>query len=311
MIKPASSNLTPLILAVFTLIIVGFLSKRLKLLEKQDAQVLNKAIIYLTLPAMIFQAVRSSHLSLVVLKVPLVAVISGLLTMSLAFVLARFMRLSKKTFGAFVTAAAVGNTGYLGYPLTQEIFGNSGLVKAVFYDLFGTVLLLFTVGIAIAEAYSQNEIRINRLKEVITFPPLIALLVGYLSRYLNLPVFTLKAISFLGQGTLPLIMISIGLSLELGNFRNYLLPLTGIIIIKLALLPSIVIFLGKSLVRLSPHSLGVSLLESSMPIALLTLIIGLKFRLDTDFLSTAILLTTAISLITIPLWQYLGPRFFF
>ena len=53
--------------------------------------------------------------------------------------------------------AALGNTGYLGYPIATTLFGDAGLVRAVFYDVFGTVGVLLTLGIVVAQRFGDER----------------------------------------------------------------------------------------------------------------------------------------------------------
>ena len=198
--------------------------------------------------------------------------------------------------------AVAGNTGYLGFPLTQQLFGSDNVIKAVFYDIFGTVFFIFTVGLYISETFGESDIKKNKLREIITFPPLIAVVVGILFQNIGLPELLSMAISFLAAPTIPLIMFSIGMSLKIGKKTRYIKPLIGIILIKMIVAPAIAIILGR-IFRLDSTSFQILVLEASMPVAMLTLILAIQYRLKDDFVSTSIFLTTLISLVTIPLWQ--------
>ncbi|MDI6716366.1 MAG: AEC family transporter [Actinomycetota bacterium] len=285
------------------LISIGFLSKRAGLLKKEHAAILNDIIIYLTMPALIFRAVAESHVSLSLLKIPLLGYIVMTACLILALVFGRFMKLSKPTFGALLIAASLGNTGYLGYPITLQLFGIQNLVKAIFYDLFGTVVFMFTIGLFVAGKYGKGADKIKIIKEVVTFPPLLGLFAALLLKGLDLPGFLSSSINFLANATIPLIMFSIGLSLELTDIGKHkaVIGLAGAI--KLVLSP-LLAFLGASIIGMGSIELGITTLEASMPTAMITAIIGLKYGLDTDFLPAAIVATTLISLITIPVWQY-------
>jgi hypothetical protein len=256
------------------------------------------------MPALIFRAVVKAGSVSGLLVVPLF----GLLIMSfstiLAFGLAKFLKLEPPTFGALLLAAAIGNTGYLGYPISLELFGLENLVKAVFYDLFGTVIFMFTVGLVIAEYYGSSTGRINKVKEIATFPPLIALVVALLLKQINLPIFLTKTIDYLGAATIPLIMLTIGLSLEATQIKTFKIPILIAVIIKLIISPAFAL-LTTSLFALPQTSLGIIVLEASMPTVMFSLIIGLKYGLDISFLPAVIVVTTLISMLTIPLWQFL------
>ncbi|WP_286678889.1 AEC family transporter [Candidatus Aquicultor secundus] len=293
-------------LSILILISIGFISKRVGLLEKAHTLILNNIIIYLTMPALIFRAVFESRISLSLLKIPLVALAIAALSMGVAYIVGRFLHLKRPTFGAFLLVAAIGNTGYLGYPLTLQLFGIGNLVKAVFYDLSGTVVFTFTIGLLVAQRYGQGNGKVNIIKEVFTFPPLIGLLVALVVKGLGigLPNFLTDTIGFLAGATIPLVMLTIGLSLELTEVRTYALAIAVVVLIKLVVAP-IVAMLGGNILGMSGSDLGIMVLEASMPSFLLSLVVGLRYGLDTDFLPAAIVVTTMLSMITIPVWQYL------
>jgi len=276
------------------------------LLEKAHTLILNNIIIYLTMPALIFRAVFESRILLSLLKIPLVALAIAALSMGVAYIVGRFLHLKRPTFGAFLLVAAIGNTGYLGYPLTLQLFGIGNLVKAVFYDLSGTVVFTFTIGLLVAQRYGQGNGKVNIIKEVFTFPPLIGLLVALVVKGLGigLPNFLTDTIGFLAGATIPLVMLTIGLSLELTEVRTYALAIAVVVLIKLVVAP-IVAMLGGNILGMSGSDLGIMVLEASMPSFLLSLVVGLRYGLDTDFLPAAIVVTTMLSMITIPVWQYL------
>lgn len=276
------------------------------LLEKAHTLILNNIIIYLTMPALIFRAVFESRISLSLLKIPLVALAIAALSMGVAYIVGRFLHLKRPTFGAFLLVAAIGNTGYLGYPLTLQLFGIGNLVKAVFYDLSGTVVFTFTIGLLVAQRYGQGNGKVNIIKEVFTFPPLIGLLVALVVKGLGigLPNFLTDTIGFLAGATIPLVILTIGLSLELTEVRTYALAIAVVVLIKLVVAP-IVAMLGGNILGMSGSDLGIMVLEASMPSFLLSLVVGLRYGLDTDFLPAAIVVTTMLSMITIPVWQYL------
>lgn len=285
------------------LISIGFFSKKTGLLKKEHASVLNNIIIYITMPALIFRAVSASDMPVSLLKIPLLAFTVTGLCMLIAFIAARFIHLKRPTFGALVIAAAIGNTGYLGFPLTLQLFGIENLVKAVFYDLSGTVAFTFTAGLLIADRYGEGQDRINIVREIVTFPPLIALVLAFILRGIVLPGFLINSIEFLASATVPLIMLSIGLSLELAGLSKYKLAIGMVVLIKLGLSP-LLAFASAQTLGMSTTDLGITCLEASMPTAMILMVIGLRYGLDTDFIPAAIVTTTMISLITIPVWQY-------
>lgn len=262
---------------------------------------MNKIIINVSLPALIFLTVHNARLGADLAKMPVYAVIVMAACLAVAYLTGRLLKLSSPMMGAFLLVAAMGNTGYLGFPMTIGLFGQAELVKSVFYD-FGTVTLIFTAGIILAEYFGDPEHKMNVIKEFITFPSVIALIAGLALNWLTLPGFVETGLDHLGAATVPLIMLTIGLSLEGKKLGQYALPLGGVIVIKLLLSP-VFGFLAASAGGLSPADLNIVVLESSMPAVMLSLVVGLKYKLDTEFIALAILVTIIASPLSILLVQ--------
>ncbi len=287
--------------AMVIIIGIGWGLKRIGFLGPADVDVLNKVIIYVSLPALIFLAVQKADLSLAVAKFPLFAIVIMLLTLAVAFAVGSLLKLSPALKGAFLLVAAMGNTGYLGFPMTIGLFGEQTLVKSVFYD-FGTVALLFSLGIIIAGYYGDPEHKMNVAKEFATFPSVLALVAGLLFNPVPLPGFITTTLGYLGQATVPVIMLTVGLTLETKKIGKYAAPLACMLILKLLLSPFFGYAAG-AVGGLSGVDLGVVVLEASMPAVMLSLVVGLKYKLDTEFTSLAILVSIVASLVTIPAVQ--------
>ncbi len=186
--------------------------------------------------------------------------------------------------------------------MTIGLFGESNLIKAVFYDVFATVVIVFTLGLYIAETHGQIKTKVNRLKEIILFPPTIALVVGFLSSPIFIPQFFEKNLNYIGQATIPLIMLAIGLVLKPEGLNEYRLSLSLVIILKLIISPIFALVLGKALIA-NLIDYRIAILQTSMPVMTFSIILGIKFGLENRFIAGAIFISTLLSIITIPFWQ--------
>src|SRR5512141_2438378 len=110
---------------------VGVALRTTRLLKREDSRVLNAVIMYVALPALVFRVARQTALSWDMLKVVAIAWGVGLVGFALAWALARALKLTGPTAGAFILVTALGNTGYIGYPVTTMLLGESQLPKAV------------------------------------------------------------------------------------------------------------------------------------------------------------------------------------
>jgi predicted permease len=294
---------------VLLLVGIGVVLRRFGVLRREDSKVLNGVIVYVALPALIFTSVAAAPLSFELLRAAGVAWAVSLVGLSVAWEIARTLRLPARTAGGFVLAATLGNTGYLGYPIVQALLGPGALPAAVFYDVFGTVAVLFTLGIAVAARYGEHEGRINVLKELFTFPAMIALLVALAFRFVPLPVAVSATVmdwtGIAAKMAVPLIMVSLGISLDLSALRGSLAPLGALAGVKLLLLPAIAVAIA--VMTKDTGGVRVLALQAGMPSMMLALVVGERFKLDTAFIAGAILVTTVCCLATIPLVQLLLP----
>lgn len=300
------AELARIIGGFIALVAVGWLLRRSGILKPEDAKPINAVIVYAGLPAMIFRAVHPATLDVGLIGIAVVAWVSFAAALIAAWLAARVLRVSRPVAGGLMLAAALGNTGYIGYPVSQALLGEQGLVRAVFFDVFGTVMALLFVGLIVAERYGAAEgERPNPLKEALTFPAVIAVIVALALHPFTVPAMVGDWIDALANVVVPLIMISVGLSLRPGSLREHAAGLAVVGGIRLLLAPAVALAAGLLMVR-DPAAVDLTVLEAGMPTMMLTLVIGQRFGLDTDFIASAILVTTVASVITIPLLQLLA-----
>lgn len=286
---------------------IGVLLRRFGVVRREESRVLNGVIVHVALPALIFTSVAQAPLTAELLRAAGVAWAVSLAGLSVAWEIAHILHLPPRTAGAFVLVAAIGNTGYLGYPVVRALLGEEWMASAVFYDVFGTVAVLFTLGVAVAARYGEHEGRVNVMKELFTFPAMIALLVALVFRFLPLPAGVMVAVmDWTGAAAtmaVPLIMISLGISLDPAALRGSLVPLGAVAGVKLLVLPALAV----AVATLLKDRTGIPLLalQAGMPSVMLSLVVGERFKLDTSFIAAAILVTTIACLATIPLVQLL------
>lgn len=293
------------ILGFVALVGVGALLRRFGALSHEDARPINAVIVYAGLPALVFQAVHGAQFGSEILLIAGIAWAIFILSAAAAWVVSRALSLERHVAGGFIIAAALGNTGFIGYPLSEALLGETGLVRAVFYDVFGTVGALVLMGLFIAEHYgAPGDRRVNPLREVLTFPAVLAVIAALVLRTVSVPELISDWIELLANLVVPLIMISVGLSLRPRALREFALPLVALASIRLIIAPLAALALGSMLLP-DKDALRVIVLEAGTPAMMLTLVIGARFRLDTDFIAAAILTTTVASAITIPLVQLL------
>ena len=292
------------VVRILLLIGVGVALRASGLLPRDAAKPLNTILIYVAIPALVFQAIQPARLEAAFLGVVAIAWVVALAGMALAWVVGRALKLPDPVLGGFILVAALGNTGYLGYPIVTSLFGQTGLVPAVFYDVFGTVGVLLTAGIAVCARFGRHDEKVSLAREILTFPALIALVAALALRWVTVPSVVSLGLDGLASMTVPLVMISVGLSLDLTKLRGHLKWAGPAALVKLAALPALAWVLASLLLR-EPLLVRVSTLEAGMPSMMLALVFGMRFGLDDDFIASAIVLTTVAAAVTLPVLMLL------
>lgn len=284
--------------------LVGVVLRVTGLLSSEDAKPLNTLLLYAGLPALIFSKVQPSEIDASLAVLPLLGWGVVLVGLALAWVAARMLKLEGPTLGAFLLVAVFGNTGYVGYPLAQAMLGDEGLVRAVFSDVFGNTAAVVIIGTLIAAHYGDHEGGVHPVREIVTYPPFIALAAALVLHGVALPEAVNNWLGALGSIVIPTVMISLGLTLKPRALGRHLAPSLGAAALKLVVLPLIAFGAGLLFVK-DADTLRIVVMQAGVPSMMLSMIIGQRFKLDVDFIASAILVTMLGAVFAIPLLQLL------
>ena len=118
----------------------------------------------------------------------------------------------------------------------------------------------------------------------------------------NVPIHPviIGTLEYLAAGTVPLVMISIGLTLTTGPVRQYPLPILVAAMLKMAALPLFVYLLLPAVGVHTGVVRNVAILESAMPSAIFTGVIAARYGANGAFAAGAIFLMTLASVLVIP-----------
>jgi hypothetical protein len=266
-----------LLVIAFTL--AAGLGLRQLLRERADdaAQALNTFVIYVALPAVILVAIPRLTLTsdtwLLVATPWLTLAVSALLVL----IAARRFAWSRPTTGALLLVVPLGNTSFLGIPLTAAWFGPDATPLAVVYDQLGSFLALTLYGTAVISRYAPLPPPAaspdaappppapSTARRIATFPPFIALLLALAATALpnGWPPALESAFTLIGQSLVPTVMVAIGLQWKLALDRSDLAQTAFALVAKLAVAPAVA-----ALLVVATHAEGlaaqVSVLEAGM-----------------------------------------------
>ncbi|EDP75455.1 AEC family transporter [Hydrogenivirga sp. 128-5-R1-1] len=285
------------VLFVALIFLLAYALKLLRVFREEDAGAFINYVIYFSLPALVFGKVREVELTADAVGVVLSAWLVILFSLLISFIVGRLLQMEDRTLKAFVLVSSFGNTAFMGYPFTFALFGDEGLRYAVLYDQLGSFLLVVSVGFLIATGRFS-------LREVILFPPFVALLLALLSRPLEIPAFLSVFIDTTGKSLIPVVLFSLGLKFSpkhlLDSIKNALLTVS----LKMLLVPLLVL-VGLKTFGLDTLNYRVVLLESAMPPMVMAGVLAIKYGLDERLAVSAITLGILLSFFTVPLFLHL------
>ncbi len=297
------------VLAVmFLLIALGMFLRATKVFPRETAPLLNRFVLYLTFPCLIFRSLQPAHLASELWKIPPLAyTLISLVFLASYFLSSRLLHLKEETSVSLAMGAAFGNTAFLGYPFISALLGEKGLPPAIFFDQMGNFLSTYTVGVLLCVYAQTKRLSARSLLEIIKLPPFLAFLLAIITNGLTVPPFLWETINRLADATVPLTMVAIGMSLSASHlFRTWKLLLSASSI-KLAALP-LLFLVGTQFVYFSPLYQKVMIIQAATPTLMTSYTLASIYNLDSEFSSSIIFFTTFLSLLTLPLWgSFLHP----
>jgi len=288
---------------VLAMLVLGYLFQRLRALPDNAAQTLNLVVLYVCLPAAVLRYAPRLHLEPALLGVAAVPWLLLGATVLLVGALSRWLKFRRDEHAVLLLTVALGNTSFLGYPLTRALIGEHALPYAVVYDQFGAFLILSTFGLWVLARYGSDTRPSARdmLLRVVKFPPLWALILGFSVMPAQPPDWIAGALQRLSDALLPLAMLTIGLSVKLALPREELKPLAVGLSLKLALMPALAWALVP-LLGLHGEMARTTVLEAAMPSMVTAGALAIAHQLAPRLAAAMVGYGLLLSLLTLPLW---------
>ena len=253
-------------------------------------------------PALFIFAITSSGVSYKVFSEYFFCSILALSCFAIVGVI--FLFFMKKDISRELPPFFLPNTGNMGIPICLFAYGSLGMgVAAAISSL--VVLLHFTANIFLAS--KKFDIKVI-LKSPSTYAVIVA--VSYLYFDLEMPKFVINTVMLLGYAMIVLILMSLGVSLtqmKVFSLKSSLISSIGRVIIG-----PIIGFILIKIFNLSGYAAGVLLIQSSMPSAILTYLIASMYspKEIVDNISSMIVVSTLMSLITVPIIVFISLKYF-
>jgi len=292
---------------ILSMLALGMLFARLGVFDDPAAEVLNKVVLNVCLPAAVLRYAPSLQLRPALLGVVAVPWLLLAATVALVTLSSRWLRLRRDQHAVLLLTVALANTSFLGYPLVRALLGEDGLPYAVVYDQFGAFPMLSTFGLYVLARYGGERPPGWRdiALRVLRFPPFIALLVALTLMPAQPPGFVVGGLQRLADALLPLAMLAIGFSIRLRLQRETLRPLAVGLLLKLVLMPALA-FAATAALGMHGMMAQATVLEAAMPPMITAGALAISHRLAPALAAAMVGYGIVLSLLSLPLWAWLA-----
>ncbi|MDO4293645.1 MAG: AEC family transporter [Eubacteriales bacterium] len=287
---------------MFFLILTGYLLRRFHCITDAGKKSLTDVLLYAILPCNIIKAF-SQDLGTDHWSEFFVLLVIALLVQALALLICRlcYRGMEPGEREVYQYATVCSNSGFLGNPMAEGVFGELGLLFASVF-LLPQRVVMWTAGVSY---FTKETDRKKVYRKILLHPSMIATYLGFaiLIFGLTIPEPLNKAVLSLSNCTTAMTMVYIGTILVDVDFR-YLVTAKQLYynLIRLVLMP-LAVYAGCRLLRIDPLITGVSVLLTSMPAGSTTSLLAAKYGADEGSAAKCVVLSTLLSIIAIPVWS--------
>lgn len=293
-------------LPFFLIIATGWLAGRSGFFPPQATAWLTKFVFYFALSAMLFKFAATLDVEELFDLRFVLAYLTGsvaIWTLGMVVALGRGEGLADAAMEAQTTM--IGNTGFLGVPMLVLLLGPLAIgpvmmVLTIDMLVFSTLITLIITG-ARQGRITRAAIR-PLLLGIVSNPMVVSMVAGltWSALHLPLPAPAQEYLTLLGASATPGALFAIGASLT-GRKAERLGPAVWLSFAKLILHPLAVAVTSLVIFGVEPFAAGVMIAAASLPVAGNVYILAQHFDVAVQRVSAAILISTAASIVTVPL----------
>ncbi|GAB3006922.1 AEC family transporter [uncultured Cyclobacterium sp.] len=299
------------ILIVITSILIGLILQKVRNFPVEAPKALNAYLIYVVLPAVSLLHISKLNLGLELLLPVSVGWIIFTITWILFGYLGKRFGWDNKTIGCLIICGGLSNTGFIGYPVIEAIYGAEGLKIAVLIDQTGSFLVVSSLAIIVASLYGSEKMRKRDIsKQMLLFPPFLFFILALLLNIFQIEIRGVveKVLESFSATLTPIALIAVGLQIKIkvsdikDNYLWYGLAH------KLILIPALIYVIYHWIPVNNPDQnliFKVSVMEAAMASMITSSIIATNYNLRPKLASLLVGVGIPLSVITLTFWFYL------
>lgn len=286
-------------LVIFILMITGAALYKLKIFTEEGSAQATKILLNLVMPCVIINAYQTEY-NAEIIKSLFAATLLSMAVHIIAIALSSVIFRKKNNRRAVnIFSAVYSNCGFMGFPLLTAIFGSEGVFYGSAYFTVFTILS-WTHGISV---FDKEKSRFN-IKQIIMNPGVIGVVLGLIIFFLRLklPYIVSESINYISMLNTPLAMLVLGTHMAKIRIKDITdkLNLTAVTLIKLVIIPVLGVILSR-VFGITGDVTGAVIVSAACPTAAMATLFASKYGSDATYATVTVVVTTILSVITIPL----------
>ncbi|WP_082233315.1 AEC family transporter [Halobacillus massiliensis] len=285
------------VLPVILIFFAGYLLQKFKKLEVKS---ISTVVVYILLPCLVFETFYEAEFNQEYMMMIAFSILLLLSILVINKVFTRFARYSTSVESGLILSTAFMNAGNYGTPIVLFAFGEQGFVYAVSFMVIQQIVMNFFGVYYAAKGTAGFWLAVQT---VLKMPPTYAVIIALAAKFTNVPVSDnlLSSIGLLGQAAIPVVMVLLGM--QLANITIKQLDwgkVTYASLLRLVVSP----FIAWGLTTVLPMNglmASVLIMAAAMPSAATTTMYAVQFDAKPDLVSSITLITTLLSIMTIPI----------
>ncbi len=290
---------------LFILIFAGFVCVKTGVIKSESKKTFSDLLLYLVVPAMIINSYLTEFDSSIfsnLIKAFGLSVVFMLTAIFITFVAG--IKIKGKNAAIVKFGCIFSNAAYMGFPLIEALFGSEGLIYAGAYVTVFNILV-WTIGyIMVSKTADFKEIT----KKIASTPAVISVVLGLIIFLCRIPVPDIisRPLSYIGSMNTPLSMLITGIIIANSSLKTIIKNklIYFVIALRMFVIPAVsfIIFYFLNIRGTAPN---VVLLLEACPTAAITSVFAVQFGYDENVAAGAVVLTTFLSIITLPIFAFL------
>ncbi len=290
---------TKVTLPIIVVVMLGYLLQpRLKL----DVATLNRLQVYVVMPAFFVHFLSSGRQPIgVVWPVVYFGIVQFLILIPLGWLIAIVFRL-RPTLGPMMgLGAAYANVGFFGVPVTQLAFGADYLI---YQSVMAALMAIMTTTVGVWVMAPGGGSLFGKLRVAFETPLIPSVIVGLALRgfEVELPPLVAQPMQFLGSIFTPLALYTLGAQVAASQIGRIEWGPQSLLLVLLFLMAPALTWLICLVLGLPPDFTAVIVVAASTPVGVLITIFAAEYKMEPEFISTAVVISTALSPIFVTAW---------